>query len=266
MPALARRCWRQKNAHGGQYCSRRPVSLWQIPVYLNRMRLLHDELQSGAKNGPQDDCGHNSGQPKGAHWPADETEDLGQLMILANVGGCHLCSGLHGIILDATSWTGTENRPTFFYRHQKLAPTLIPSVMKLSRTVEYAVQASLTLAEIGSDEPVPCSRLAAEGKMPERFLLQILRTLVTHDILVSTRGVEGGYRLSRPSTKISLLEIIEALEGPMLGGADGEANDAEHHSGRLGAAVGRIAANVRRALDDISLASLLDGKNSGRSR
>jgi Rrf2 family protein len=136
--------------------------------------------------------------------------------------------------------------------------------MKLSRTVEYAVQASLALAEIGGEEPVPCSRLAAMGKMPERFLLQILRTLVTHDILRSTRGVEGGYRLSRPSTKISLLQVIEAVEGPMMGGLTAESDVVGPHSGQLDAAVDRITAGIRRELDDISLASLLDEKNSGR--
>src|SRR5687767_5138877 len=86
--------------------------------------------------------------------------------------------------------------------------------MRLSRTVSYAVRATLQLAQLQSHGPVPCSRLAAEGKMPERFLLQILRNLVTHGILRSTRGVDGGYALVRPANQISLLEVIEAIEGP----------------------------------------------------
>ena len=86
--------------------------------------------------------------------------------------------------------------------------------MKLSRTVAYAVRATLQLAKSDSSTPVPCSQLAAEGKMPERFLLQILRNLVTHGILRSTRGVDGGYSLVRPPNEISLLEVIEAIEGP----------------------------------------------------
>src|SRR5688500_6281124 len=86
--------------------------------------------------------------------------------------------------------------------------------MKLSRTVAYAVRATLQLAQLQTTGPVPCSRLATEGKMPERFLLQILRNLVTHGILRSTRGVEGGYALLRPAEEISLLEVIEAIEGP----------------------------------------------------
>lgn len=51
--------------------------------------------------------------------------------------------------------------------------------------------------------------------MPERFLLQILRSLVTHGILRSTRGVEGGYMLDRDPADISLLDIVEAVDGPL---------------------------------------------------
>src|SRR4026208_1884644 len=95
--------------------------------------------------------------------------------------------------------------------------------MKFSRTVSYAVQAVLQLSQLDPHTPVPCSRLASEGKMPERFLLQILRNLVTHGILRSTRGVEGGYALTRPPEQISLLDVIEAIEGPFgLGGSVAE--------------------------------------------
>ena len=52
--------------------------------------------------------------------------------------------------------------------------------------------------------------------MPERFLLQILRDLVTHGILHSTRGVEGGYTLDRRPEDVSLLDVIEAIEGPVV--------------------------------------------------
>jgi Rrf2 family protein len=64
--------------------------------------------------------------------------------------------------------------------------------------------------------PIPCSQLAKYGQMPERFLLQVLRNLVNHGILVSTRGVEGGYSLARSLDNISLLQILEATEGPQV--------------------------------------------------
>jgi Rrf2 family protein len=90
--------------------------------------------------------------------------------------------------------------------------------MKLSRTVEYALQATLHLAQSNSGAPVPSSQLAAAGSMPERFLLQVLRSLVNRGILNSTRGVVGGYALGRSANEISLLDLIEAIEGPMAAG------------------------------------------------
>src|SRR3990167_5570898 len=87
--------------------------------------------------------------------------------------------------------------------------------MKLSQSVAYAVHASLRLADHRDAAPVSCNRLAEQGKMPERFLLQILRDLAKQGILQSTRGGGGGFMLNRRPEEISLLEVIEAVEGPM---------------------------------------------------
>jgi Rrf2 family protein len=86
--------------------------------------------------------------------------------------------------------------------------------MKLSRTVGYAVQAMVQLASTDDKGPVSCRRLAEAGGMPERFLLQILRSLVNSGLLRSTRGVEGGYRLARDANEISMLHIVESIDGP----------------------------------------------------
>lgn len=87
--------------------------------------------------------------------------------------------------------------------------------MKLSRTIVYAIHATLQLSGGERGVPIPCSQLASEGQMPERFLLQILRSLVTRGLLCSTRGVDGGYYLARPAEQISLRDIIEAFDNPL---------------------------------------------------
>jgi Rrf2 family protein len=87
--------------------------------------------------------------------------------------------------------------------------------MKISRTIAYAIHATLQLAGGERGLPVPCSKLASEGQMPERFLLQILRSLVTHGLLRSTRGVDGGYCLARPPEQITLRDIVEAFDNPL---------------------------------------------------
>jgi Rrf2 family protein len=129
--------------------------------------------------------------------------------------------------------------------------------MKLSRTVSYAVKATLQLAQSTGDGPVPCSKLASQGNMPERFLLQILRNLVTHGILRSTRGVDGGYALVKPADQISLLEVIEAIEGPYdsaLEIGEGLPPDSQH---KLQDALGQVTSTTRRQLEAIKLSQLL---------
>lgn len=129
--------------------------------------------------------------------------------------------------------------------------------MKLSRTVSYALQATVQLARTGSEGPVPCSHLAAEGKMPERFLLQILRNLVAHGILESTRGVEGGYTLDRAPEDISVLDVIEAIEGPLVATLPISEGLPEQSRARLEQALGAITDLSRRELHAIKLSHLL---------
>lgn len=137
--------------------------------------------------------------------------------------------------------------------------------MKLTRTVAYAVQATLQLAQTNSGSPVPCSKLAAEGRMPERFLLQILRSLVTHGILHSTRGVDGGYSLERTPQEISLLDVIEAIDGPLdvtLPETDGQPPALV--DGRLRAALEKVTSASRSILHNIKLSDLLGQPSSAQ--
>ncbi len=85
--------------------------------------------------------------------------------------------------------------------------------MKLSRTFTYAVQAVLELCHAPAGQTMTCKELAEQGGMPERFLLQILRSLVTKGLLASNRGVRGGYRLNQEAQQITMLDVLEAVEG-----------------------------------------------------
>ena len=130
--------------------------------------------------------------------------------------------------------------------------------MKLSRTVAYGVQATLQLARSNSSTPVPCSQLAAEGHMPERFLLQILRHLVTHGILHSTRGVDGGYNLERSPEEISLLELIEAIDGPLHSALPVGEGVPLQYDAKLRDALESITQTARQQLSAIKLSDLLE--------
>jgi Rrf2 family transcriptional regulator, cysteine metabolism repressor len=94
--------------------------------------------------------------------------------------------------------------------------------------------------------------------MPERFLLQILRVLVTHGILRSTRGVDGGYALTKPADQISLLEVIEAIDGPL----DSESQNwvtetSQSADAKLHSALKEVTFQARRQLESIKLSQLL---------
>ncbi len=98
-----------------------------------------------------------------------------------------------------------------------------------------------------------CHQLAKTGRMPERFLLQILLKLVTSGLLKSTRGVHGGYRLGRPTQHISILDVIEAVDGPLRfeSAAETRAN------GTMRELIGEIGTRIRRQLDELRLSSFL---------
>jgi Rrf2 family protein len=88
-------------------------------------------------------------------------------------------------------------------------------VLRISRKIDYAIRAMIHLASIPEGTVVPFREIGKQMSVPEDFLAKILKTLVDQGIVRSTRGPHGGYRLARPAESISVLEIIEAAEGPI---------------------------------------------------
>jgi Rrf2 family protein len=87
--------------------------------------------------------------------------------------------------------------------------------MKISAKAEYACLALLALAEQGPDAPPLRIRDISESYgIPERYLVQILLQLKGAGLVASTRGASGGYRLARPPAKISVSEVLCAIDGP----------------------------------------------------
>lgn len=77
----------------------------------------------------------------------------------------------------------------------------------------YAVVALAELARSGGDAPVPIAQIAERRSMPVQFLEQLFSTLRRAGLLTSQRGVKGGYRLARPAEEITVLEVVQALDG-----------------------------------------------------
>jgi Rrf2 family protein len=69
------------------------------------------------------------------------------------------------------------------------------------------------------NRPVASHVIARARGIPERFLLKVLKPLVSARVLHSVKGPNGGYRLARSATDISMLEVVEAVDGPIRGQA-----------------------------------------------
>lgn len=85
----------------------------------------------------------------------------------------------------------------------------------LTQRSRYALRALIFLARTGSVAPVPISVIAADQKLPRKFLEIILLDLKNGGLVQSYRGKMGGYRLARAPRAISYGEIIRLIEGPL---------------------------------------------------
>jgi Rrf2 family protein len=85
----------------------------------------------------------------------------------------------------------------------------------LSQKARYALRALFLLARRPASTPVMIAEIAAEARVPRKFLEQILLELKKRGMLHSVRGKHGGYTLGRPPDKISFAEVIRAIDGPL---------------------------------------------------
>lgn len=82
----------------------------------------------------------------------------------------------------------------------------------LTREGDYAVRAMLALAARETSEPLSSRRIADEWGISPRFLIQVLGRLSDRGLVTAVLGRNGGYRLGRPASQISLLDVVTAIE------------------------------------------------------
>ncbi len=88
--------------------------------------------------------------------------------------------------------------------------------MKLTRSTEYALLAASYVARQMPLGAVVAKRIADEYAIPQGYLLKVLQQLVRSQILDSVRGPQGGFVLARPADEITILDIVEAIEGTFI--------------------------------------------------
>lgn len=87
--------------------------------------------------------------------------------------------------------------------------------MKFNQATDYAFRAVYYLSGLPKGQLVEAKAIAEAEKIPLRFLIKILRSLIAAGIVVSYRGVSGGYALAREPRDITLKDVVEAVEGPV---------------------------------------------------
>ncbi|MCA9773954.1 MAG: Rrf2 family transcriptional regulator [Myxococcales bacterium] len=87
--------------------------------------------------------------------------------------------------------------------------------MKLTKETDYGLLLLTHLAELAPMETVSVRQVAEHYGLSERFLANIVHKLANVKIVHSRRGANGGIRLGRPSSEVTVREVVEALEGPI---------------------------------------------------
>lgn len=87
--------------------------------------------------------------------------------------------------------------------------------LQISRKIDYGLRAMIFLASQPPERVVPFREIARRMDVPEDFMAKILKILVAKKMVLSTRGAHGGYQLAHAPCDISMLDVIEAVEGPV---------------------------------------------------
>ena len=126
--------------------------------------------------------------------------------------------------------------------------------MKISSRCEYACRAMLELAgHARTEQTMTAQEIAERRDIPEKYLVQILLQLKRAGLVRSVRGAQGGYRLAEAPDRVSVLHIVQAIDGPIADQVPGREPSPEFHA---------VWSGVSRAIHDelgaVTLQRLLD--------
>lgn len=126
--------------------------------------------------------------------------------------------------------------------------------------VDYGVRALLSLTVAGS--PQTTEQLAADQGLPPRFLGAILSELRRAGLVASQRGADGGFRLARSATEISVAEVFRVLDGPLaeVRGLRPEATRYDGSAAHLQEVWVAVRASLRQVLEQVTLADVVGGR------
>jgi Rrf2 family protein len=132
--------------------------------------------------------------------------------------------------------------------------------MKISHKADYALSAVLYMSKQPAEKRNSINAIAESEDVPRDFLAKILKELTTAGIIKSFKGVHGGYQLAKPTKQISVLDVIEAMDGPLglsllVRGELGKDKQSSMYS-----FWSKLQGQVRTALKNETMAKLRGGK------
>jgi Rrf2 family protein len=133
--------------------------------------------------------------------------------------------------------------------------------MRVTAKAEYAVRAVIELAS-GGGQPVKRDAIVATQAIPAKFLENILSDLRHAGLVESQRGAEGGYWLSAPPEKISIADVMRAVEGPLatVRSSRPETLEYEGLAEPLQQVWVALRTSIRSVLEEVTVADLISGK------
>jgi Rrf2 family protein len=134
--------------------------------------------------------------------------------------------------------------------------------VRVSARTDYAIRALLELAAAAPDGQLRAEAIARAQGIPSKYLENLLAELRRARLVVSQRGLEGGYRLARPATDVSLADVIRAMEGPLADVRDEAPEDVDYAGAAAGLRDAWIAlrASMRAVLEVTTLADIVAGR------
>jgi Rrf2 family protein len=140
--------------------------------------------------------------------------------------------------------------------------------VRVSAKTDYAIRAAVELAAAPDDKPVKGERIATAQAIPLRFLENILMQLRHAGLVDSRRGADGGYRLARPASEVTLADVIRAIDGPLAGvsGARPETLDFAGTAAPMRDVWIAVRASLRAVLEHVTLADVVAGDLPGHVR
>jgi Rrf2 family protein len=134
--------------------------------------------------------------------------------------------------------------------------------MRISAKADYAVRAAVELAAAPKEKPVKAETIATTQGIPLNFLENILGELRHAGIVRSQRGFEGGFRLARPAEKVTIADIIRAVEGPLASVRGGPPEDSNYPgaASQLPRVWIAVRKNLREVVEHVTVADVATGR------